>query len=76
MRVIYFLLLVIFVAAAGLFAWQNQEATTVRFWHWSITCPVSAVIGAVYLVGMLTGWTVVGVLKRTIRRVTTRPAGT
>ena len=64
MRVLYFLFLVAFVGAVGLFAYQNNFAQTVRFWDrsWELTFPL--VVGATYLLGMLSGWTVLGMLKR------------
>jgi hypothetical protein len=34
---------------------------------------MSLIIAVVYLLGMVSGWTVVGFLKRSIKRVTERP---
>lgn len=74
MRVIYGLFLLIFLAAAGLFAWQNHKDVTIRFWDNAVTCPLSVVIGGVYVLGMLTGWSVVGVLRRSWQRVAQSPS--
>ena len=69
MKVIYLLFLVVFLAAVGLFAYQNNHPETVTFWDqtWETSFPV--VVGAAYLLGMLTGWTVVGLLRRSVRTV-------
>jgi hypothetical protein len=69
MRIIYALFLIVFLAALGVFAWQNGDPVTIRYGDRSITCPLSALAGGIYLLGMLTGWTVVGLLRRSWRRV-------
>lgn len=70
MRLFYFLILVVVIAAVGIFAWQNDETVTLRYLDRSMTQPLSLVIAAVYILGMLSGWTVVGFLKRSLQRVT------
>ena len=74
MRALQGLLLLIFLAAIGIFAAYNTESTTVRFLQWSVTSSKALVMIAVYLLGMLSGWTVVAFLTRGIRRVTEHPA--
>lgn len=69
MRVIYFLFLLVFVAAVGVFAYYNQQAVTVRFLEWSAPTNVAVVAFAAYVLGMLSGWTVVGMLRRSFERV-------
>lgn len=69
MRVLYGLFLLLFLATAGLFAWQNHKDVTVRFWDNAVTCPLSLVIAGVYVLGMLTGWSVVGLLRRSWQHV-------
>jgi uncharacterized membrane protein YciS (DUF1049 family) len=75
MRAISFLILLLIVVAVGLFAWQNNEEVTLRFLDRSTTQPLSLFSGAVYLLGMVSGWSVVGILKRSVKRVTERSAG-
>jgi uncharacterized integral membrane protein len=70
MRFIYFLFLIAFLAAVGIFAYQNQQSANLEFLNWSITQPMALVIGAVYVLGMFSGWTIVGMLKRSFERVT------
>jgi hypothetical protein len=46
---------------------------TLKYLDRSVSCPMSLLIAVVYLLGMVSGWTVVGFLKRSIQRVTERP---
>jgi lipopolysaccharide assembly protein A len=73
MRTLYFLFLLAFIAALGIFAWQNQGTVTVSFLQWQISIMLAAVAGVSYLLGMLSGWSVVGLVRRSIHRVTDRP---
>jgi len=75
MRIIQAILLLAFLGAVGLFAIQNTRSVTVDFWTWEVTGPVAAVIVAVYLLGMLSGWTVVAFVRRSLRRAGERPSG-
>ncbi len=72
MRFLCFLFLVLFAGAVAAFAYENQQEITLHFLNWSGTYILPAVIGAAYLLGMLSGWTVVGMLRRSIHRVTER----
>jgi uncharacterized integral membrane protein len=72
-RIIQAILFLIFLGAVGLFALQNTRAVTVDFWTWELTAPVAIVIVAVYFLGMLSGWTVVAFVRRSLRRVGERP---
>jgi uncharacterized integral membrane protein len=70
MRFIQAVLLLAFLAAVGIFAVQNTQTITVKFLGEAITAPLAFLTVAVYLLGMLTGWTVISFLRRSIRRVT------
>jgi uncharacterized integral membrane protein len=72
MRWFYLLILLLIVAAIAVFAVQNQGDVKLRYWDRELTTPLALLVGAVYLLGMLSGWTVVGFLKRTVQRVTER----
>ena len=74
MRVIYFLILLVVLGAIGVFALQNQEVITLKYLDRSVSCAASLLIGIVYLLGMVSGWTVVGVVRRSLRRVSERPS--
>jgi lipopolysaccharide assembly protein A len=71
MRLFCFLLLVAFVAAIVVFVMQNKEDITLRYFDRSESYPLPLVVGIVYALGMLTGWTIVGLLKRSVQRVVT-----
>jgi uncharacterized integral membrane protein len=73
MRFICFLFLVAFAGAVALFAFHNQQEVTLTFFNWSLTASIAAVVGVSYVLGMLSGWTIVGMLRRSLHRVTERP---
>ncbi len=72
MRMIYFLILLFFLAAIGVFALQNQETITLQYLGRSVSCPPSLLIAIVYLLGMVSGWTLIGLIQRSFRRVSER----
>jgi uncharacterized integral membrane protein len=47
---------VIIVAALAIFAYQNNESVTFQYFRRSITLPMSVLIAAVYVLGLLSGW--------------------
>jgi putative membrane protein len=69
-RFLFGTILLVFLGAVALFAVQNTQEITVRFGNWGVTAPVALLAIAAYLVGMLSGWTVVGFVRSSIRRVT------
>ena len=75
MRYVWFLIFLIFVAIIGVFAFENSDSVAINYLDQnlsvqSIHLPMSVLIGGIYVLGMLTGWTVVGFLKRTVQHVT------
>lgn len=68
MRTICFVFLALFAAAVGAFAYYNQEAATIRFWEWEKTSSLAMIAGVAYSLGMLSGWTVVGMVRRSANR--------
>ena len=69
MRMICLLFLIVFAAAVGLFAYQNRQDVTLNFFDtWTMTASVAAVAGGAYALGMLSGWSVVGMLRRSLNR--------
>jgi lipopolysaccharide assembly protein A len=69
MRVLYLLFLVIFAGAVALFAWQNQDSVTLVLFDWRVTASMAAILGVTYVLGMLSGWSVVGMVRRSFNRV-------
>jgi len=70
MRLFYLLILLAAAGAVALFALENQEQLTLHFFDRSLTQSVSVILGATYLLGMISGWTVIGLLRRSWNRVT------
>ena len=73
MRSIQAVIFLVFLAAIGLFALQNRDVITVNFLTWNLSEPVAIVSVAVYLLGMLSGWTVVAFVRGSFRRITEQP---
>jgi lipopolysaccharide assembly protein A len=72
MRFVYLLILLLALAAVVVFAVQNNEAVTLQFLDRSVTCALPLLVAIVYLLGMVSGWTVLGLLRRSLRRATER----
>ncbi len=73
MRYILGLILLIFLGAVGLFAFQNTQPVTVKFWNSSVTAPFALLAVGVYLLGMVSGWNVIAFVRSSINRVRSRP---
>ncbi|HEX3152060.1 MAG TPA: LapA family protein [Gemmataceae bacterium] len=69
MRLFYFILLLIFLGAVVAFAVQNRDAVAIKFMDWNESYPLPLLLGAAYVLGMFSGWTVVGLIRRSLRRV-------
>ena len=62
-----------FLLAIGVFAVQNRDVITVNFLSWNLSQSI-AILGVVaYALGMLSGWTVVALLRRSFRGATAFP---
>jgi uncharacterized membrane protein YciS (DUF1049 family) len=72
MRLFYMLILLALVGAVAVFALQNSEVVTLRCIDRSVSLPMSYLIGGAYALGMLSGWTVVGIFRHSLRRATAR----
>lgn len=70
MRFLCLLFLIAVSVAAVLFFRENDQALTVSFLGWSVTASAAAVAGIAYGLGMLTGWSVLGVLRRSLASAT------
>ena len=69
MRFFSFLVLVGFAAAVGYFAYTNDQVVSVNLAGRLVEVSVPVLAAALYALGMFTGWAVVGLLKRSWRRV-------
>jgi uncharacterized integral membrane protein len=68
MRWVYLVLLLIIVTIIVVFVAQNRENQTVLFFNQRLTAPLSIYFVAVYFLGMWSGGTVVGFVKRAYQR--------
>jgi uncharacterized integral membrane protein len=73
MRFIQAVIFLAFLGVVGIFAIQNTNVVTVSFWTWTLSAPLALLAIVIYFLGMLSGWTVVAFVKRSLRRVTERP---
>jgi putative membrane protein len=70
MRLLSIIFLVIVVAVVAVFAWQNHEEVSLRFFEWGFAIPLAALIAVVYLLGMVSGWSLWRALRRSFIRAT------
>jgi uncharacterized membrane protein YciS (DUF1049 family) len=73
MRVLCLLVLLAVGAVVIVFAAQNQQEVTLTFLNYNRPINVALLIGVAYGLGMVSGWTVVGLLRRSFQRVTEIP---
>lgn len=67
MRYVYIALIVVLTAIVLLFKVQNLEQVTVSILSARVTMPVSALLLLTYVLGMLTGGFVVGLVRTWVR---------
>ncbi len=70
MRTISLILMLVLLVALGILAYENNRTTTLNAFQWSWDLPFPAVIAGSYLLGMLTGWSLVAWMRRSWDRVT------
>jgi len=68
MRYLYIALIVVFTALVVLFKFQNVETATISLFSASITLPLSTLVFAIYVLGMLTGGFLLALLRTWIGR--------
>lgn len=71
-RYLYIALIVIFAGVVLLFKIQNMESVTVSLFSMSVTLPTSVLVLLVYVLGMLTGGFVLGLLRTWTNKATSR----
>ena len=64
MRWVYLAIIVLFAAAALTFAFQNRDAVSVSFLSFSIRAPLVALILVVYVLGAVTGGSLLAFLRK------------
>jgi uncharacterized integral membrane protein len=72
MRWVYLVLLLVIVTIVVVFIAENRDNGTVLFFNQRFTAPMYIYFIVVYFLGMWTGGTVVGFVKRAYQRATAR----
>ena len=70
MRVLSGLFLLALVALLGLLAYENNVATELHAWNWRLDVSLPLLVAVVYVLGMVSGWWLVGLTKRSWQRMT------
>jgi uncharacterized integral membrane protein len=70
MRLLSALFLIALIAALGILAYENNREITLNAWNWRLDVPLPALVLGVYALGMISGWWVLGLVKRSWQRVT------
>jgi putative membrane protein len=73
MRMVYGFILLVLIAAVGLFVLQNRGDVTLKYLDRTLTTSIAIFTASTYALGMITGWTVLGFLRRSIHRVSQPP---
>ena len=73
MRLLCLLFLVVFAGVVALLAYENQQEVRLLLFDRGLTTTLPILVGATYLAGMLSGWTVLGILRRSVKRVLREP---
>ena len=70
MRVVYAAILLLFVVAAAIFCYENFETVSLSFLGWKMSLPLPVLALIIYLIGMVSGYSLLSFLRRTYRRAT------
>jgi putative membrane protein len=68
-RVLLSILLFIFVVALVTFIIQNGHSVEIRFLGWKQDAPMAVVSLGLYFLGMVSGWAVLGFLRRSVKAI-------
>jgi uncharacterized integral membrane protein len=67
MRWLHLSVIVLFAAAMVLFAAQNLQSVTMAFLGFSVTVPMALLVGIIYLLGMVTGGSLLSLLRWSVQ---------
>lgn len=70
MRFLSGLFLIALVGGLGYLAYMNNRTAEVDAWTWRLDVPLPVLVAAVYALGMVSGWWLVGLTKRSWQRMT------
>jgi lipopolysaccharide assembly protein A len=69
MRLVYLIVIVLFVAAAIVFVAQNRDPLTISFLGFSVSAPVAILSGIMYFLGAVTGGSLFALLRHSVRKL-------
>jgi len=69
MRLVYLIIIVLFAVAAIVFVVQNQEPLTISFLEFSVSAPVAVLSAIMYFLGAVTGGSLFGLLRHSVRKL-------
>ena len=75
MRWVYLAVIVLFAAATIIFAAQNFQIVTIAFLGASARTPLALLVGVIYLLGAVTGGSLLALLRRSMEGARRREAG-
>lgn len=67
MRWVYLAIVIVFVTAIVIFAFQNLGLVTMSFLGFSVSAPLAIVAAIVYVLGAFTGGSLFGLLRHSLR---------
>ncbi len=74
MRWVYLIIVVVFVAAIVIFAAQNLGMVTMSFLGFSARAPLALLTAIVYVLGAVTGGSLLALLRKSVLGSRARPA--
>jgi lipopolysaccharide assembly protein A len=74
MRWVYLIVVVLFVAAIVLFGVQNLDLVTMSFLGFSARAPLAVLAVVVYVLGAVTGGSLLALLRKSVHGSRARPA--
>jgi len=75
MRWLYLAVICAFAAAVTIFAAQNLQIVTMSFLGFSARVPLALLAAGVYLLGTLTGGSLIALLRQSVEGAKRRPVG-
>lgn len=73
MRALNLALLILFGLAVLVFCWQNMNSVSMAFLGWEVRLPLPVLVILIYLLGMVSGWSLISLLRRAFHDVTHHP---
>lgn len=70
MRFLSGLFLLALVVGLGYLAYENNRETSLNAWTWRMDVSLPLLVAGVYVLGMVSGWWLIGLTKRSWQRVT------